>query len=378
MTPALLALALLGAPAEVESSVGARDDASADATAPLEPAPPPETPDAERSFVEAEAGMQLGLTSNLQRARKGGEADGLVHASGEVLAAAVKQRLSGGLAFDLRQPLGLPALRSAQGQLTGTYEAPAGPLRLGVAVAGEYERSLTVFTETGTLGAALSRASLGARAAPFAAWAPEPFRLELAPVVGVRRVTGAETYDLSDLGARVAFRWFETRLFHAGVSALWHQRRFDGLYAHTRDGQRPTTAPAVSLNLLDTELRLGSHPLESVDLALRLGLSRVYDRFDGYHSHTGLSAGFEAGWQPETGLGGHVSTDFSRRTYGLRLTSPTQSGDESELATAAGLHYTVRTWLTPALDYELHFAEAGGRGTLFTEHVGLLGLRGRY
>jgi hypothetical protein len=247
-----------------------------------------------------------------------------------------------------------------------------------VAVAGEYERSLTVFTETGTLGAALSRASLGARAAPFAAWAPEPFRLELAPVVGVRRVTGAETYDLSDLGARVAFRWFETRLFHAGVSALWHQRRFDGLYAHTRDGQRPTTAPAVSLNLLDTELRLGSHPLESLDLALRLGLSRVYDRFDGYHSHTGLSAGFEAGWQPETGLGGHLSTDFSRRTYGLRLTSPTQSGDESELATAAGLHYTVRTWLTPALDYELHFAEAGGRGTLFTEHVGLLGLRGRY
>lgn len=341
-------------------------------------ATPEADPDPAAPTLEAEAGVALGLTSNLQHARRGGQTDGLLDAEGEVAATALKQRLTAGAEFGLRQPLGIPELRNAQARLTGTYEGLAGPLLLGAAVAGEYERSLTVFTETGTLGAALSRSSTGARLAPFVAWAPEPFRLELAPMAGVRRVTGAETYDLSDVGARASFRWFDTPLVHAGAAVMWHARRFDGLYARTRDGLQPSVAPAVSLNLFDAAVHVGSHPREDLDLLLRLALSRVYDRFDGYHGHVGLDASFEAVWQPERGLGGHGSVEFSRRTYGLRLATPTQSGDESELDARAGLHYAVRPWLVPAADYELHFAEAGGVGTLFTEHVGLIGLRGRY
>ena len=373
--PALLLWLAPGLAGATDASAGPRADANA---APTMDASTEITPDPTAPELETEAGLSLGLTSNLQRARRGGQADGLVDAEGEVFAIALKQRLSGSVGFGLRQPLGLPELRNAQARVAGTYEAPAGPLQLGAALAGEYERSLTVFTETGTLGAALSRSSMGARVSPYVAWAPEPFRVDLAPMAGVRHVTGAEQYDLSDLGARVSFRWFDTPLFHAGAAVMWHARRFDGLYSRTRDGLQPTVAPPVSLNLLDTEVVLGSHPREDLDLALRLGLSRIYDRFDGYHGHVGMDAGLEGTWQPERGLGANAALEFSRRTYGLRLTTAKQSGDESELDVRSGVHYAWRRWCVPSADYEFHFAEAGGVGTLYTEHVGLLGLRGRY
>jgi hypothetical protein len=60
------------------------------------------------------------------------------------------------------------------------------------------------------------------------------------------------------------------------------------------------------------------------------------------------------------------------------VTSTAQSGDETEVEAGAGVQYVVRPWLVPTVDGEVRFAEAAGRGTLFTESVGLLGLRGRY
>lgn len=337
-----------------------------------------EAPPGEETLLEVDAALRTGLTDNLQRARTGGEADGLIDLDAGLFGAGWKQRLTGALELGLRQPLGLPALRAFQARADAAIEVPAGPVTLGAALVGETERALTVFTESGTLSTARQRTALGVRLAPFVAWAPEPFRIELSPMAGARQVTGAERYDLGDVGVRVDGRWFDTPLFHVGLGLSWEARRFDGLYARTRDGLQPTVAPSVSLSMFDAEVRAGSHPRDDVDLALRLALGRTYDRFDGYHGHVRLGAALEAAWQPERGLGARADARLSRRTYGVRVTSTAQSGDETEVEAGAGLQYALRPWLIPTLDGEFRFAEAAGRGTLFTETVGLIGLRGRY
>lgn len=343
--------------------------AAVEATAPVEPAAP---------AVEAEAALGMGLTSNLQRARRGGEADGLLDLEGVLEADALDGRLAGGLDLAFRQPLGLPELRHYAVLADATVDWPVGPVSLGAALAAEAERELTVFTETGTLGAASARRVEGGRVGPFVSWAPEPWRLELGPVAGVRQVSGAERYDLGELGVRLRARWFDLDWLHAGASVGWAARHFDGLHARTRDGRLPAVAPAVSLQVLDADLHVAAHPREDLDLVLRLGLSRLYDDFDGYHGHLRTDASAEARYAPERGPGGELSGAVSRRTYAVRLATPVQSGDESEVELRAGAWYTVRPWLVPSLRYEMRFAEAGSRGTLFTEHVGLVAWRGRY
>ncbi len=328
--------------------------------------------------LELDAALRTGLTSNLQRARTGGETDGLVDLDAGLFGAAWHERLTGALGVGLRQPLGLPALRAFEARVDVAVEQPAGPVAVGAAVVGEVERALTVFTESGTLSSARQRSALGVRLAPFVAWAFEPFRLEFSPMAGARQVRGAEQYDLGDLGVRLDARWFDTPLFHVGLDLAWQARRFEGLYARTRDGLQPSVAPAVSLSVLDAGLRLGSHPHEAAELALRLALGRTYDRFDGYHGHVRLGAGVEGSFLPETGLGARAEARLARRTYAVRVTSTAQSGDETEVEAGAGVQYVVRPWLVPTVDGEVRFAEAAGRGTLFTESVGLLGLRGRY
>ncbi len=326
---------------------------------------------------EASADVGSGVTSNVERARSGGQADTFLQVSANLAGGGLGRRVRGLADVDARFPLGLPELRRVDAHGILVAEQPAGPVLLGASLSLRYEDEVTVFVQTGTLPGGAARAGVSGRVQPFVAVEADDMRFEGFGLLGAKSVSGAEDYTLTDGGGGVAARWSPSPLLYLRGQGLLSMRRFDGLNVRTRDGLRPATAPALELGIVEGAFAVGTAPLDGLQVVLRYVLTRTYDTYDGFHSSVRHALSLDAGYARERGLVADLWGRLGAAGYEVRITRPDQPGEETLIDAGASVGWAIRRWLEPRLTYEHHRASSSEQGTLYEEHVGLIAIRGR-
>ncbi len=323
--------------------------------------------------VDAAAGM----TSNVQRVREGGETDTLVALSVTGHGSGLGERLRGALDVDARLPLGLSELRRihAHGAVIG--EQPFGAMRLGGAVSVGYEDEVTVFVQAGSLPAGAVVEALSGYAQPFLAIEEGALRLEAFGRFGARSISGAEAYSVREDGGGASARWSPSGLLTARIQGLVAERRFAGLPVRTRDGRRPTTERDLELGLVEASVDLGTAPFEGFEALLGYVATRAYDTAGGFQSSVGHEVALQASWLTGWGLTLDADARLASARYDFRVPAPRQPTKETSAGVAAGVGWAVSELLEPRAGYEQHRAATDVDGTLYVEHVGLVGVRGR-
>ena len=326
---------------------------------------------------ELSAELLVGRTSNVRRAVERPQPDTLmalgVNGSGQLLSG---RRLRGQGELEIRAPMGIRTLRQTTAGLTGDYGHPLpASLEAGVALDTRYDDEVTVFTETGTLPLGQVRTSMSGRLQPRFAWHADPWRVEATTSVTAKRVSGAESYTFTDIGAGVGGRFFPFLPLRVGAHAQMMLRRFDGLNVRKRDGAQPAVAPALEIEIVELGVELGSFPIADVELQTRLTVRRAYDTYDAYHSGQRARLEVRGAWSPESGPNAEASFVWSNRSFAERLVRTGQPGEERELELRCDVGYRFRFPIEPRLTYAMQHAASDEAGLLFTEHVVLGGVR---
>ena len=326
---------------------------------------------------DATAEMLVGGTSNVRRTADHIQGDTITHFEAFGSGHALRRRLRGQAEVGLRTPLGITDLRQFGVGADVDYGQPVGALEVGATASFRFNDEISVFTETGTLPRGSVRTDISARVRPRIAWTDEPWRIELAAQLTAKDVSGAETYAFTDVGGELGARYFPSTALRLGMHGAATLRRFDGLYVRKRDGERPSVAPALDLRIASLGFDAATYPLLDLELVAGLTVTRFYDGYDSYHSGQRARLELRTGWFPDSGINAECSMAYATRNYVERFLRIGQPQEESELEMRVDLSYPISTWLAAALRYELHHARSDEAGTLYTEHVTLMGVRSK-